>query len=75
MSTKIVDHRRAPEKVRAVTLSKGEKFDWHGNIFIVVNYEKCSIEAVHLETGQKHYIGEHILVEPVSVEIHVKAIP
>lgn len=75
MSTKIVDHRRCPEKIRAITLRKGEKFDWSGNIFIVTGYEKCSMEVVHLETGQKHYIGEHILVFPVSVEIHIKAIP
>lgn len=75
MSTKIVDHRKPIEKFRAGNLHKGEKFEWADNIFIITGYEKRSVEAIHLETGHKHYIGEHVLVNPISVEIHIKAIP
>lgn len=75
MSTKIVDHRKPATAVRIGNLHKGEKFDWAGNMFIITGYEKGSVEAIHLESGQKHYIGEHVLIEPISVEIHVKAIP
>lgn len=74
MSTKIVDHRKPADKVRIGNLHKGEKFDWSGNIFIVIGYDKGAVKAIHLESGDTHYIGEHVLIEVVSVEIHIKAI-
>lgn len=74
MSTTIIDHRKPATTVRIGNLHQGEKFDWADNIFIVTGYEKGSVKAIHLETGQTHYIGEHVLVKPVSVEIHVKEI-
>lgn len=75
MSTKIVDHRKPADKVRIGNLRKGEKFDWSNNIFVVTGYEKDAVKVIHLESGDTHYIGEHVFVEVVSVEIHVKATP
>lgn len=75
MSTKIVDNRQPVNKVRIGNLYKGEKFDWSNNIFVVTGYEKNTVKAIHLESGDTHYIGEHVFVEVVSVEIHIKAIP
>lgn len=76
MSTKIVDHRVAPKTMRADTLHKGTKFDWNRNIFIVTGgMDSDSVECCHLETGQLHNIMDSTMVEPVSIEIHIKAVP
>lgn len=75
MSTEIIDHRKPTETYAAGVLSVGRKFDWNGDIFMVIGYQKRSVEVVHLKTGGRHYIDENEPVETVSVEIHVKAIP
>ncbi len=74
MNTKIVDHRTPMKSVPAGNFHTGEKFDYNGNIFMVIGYEKRSVKAVHLMTGVTYYIDENEPVHCVFVEIHVKAI-